>query len=196
MSILCVFWWSSSAASVKCWFLLLLLCCRPCVLCYARCPPYLTAKWKVSYFFIEHLKIITQVCSEMEKSFACVIVYTLTKCFGIISVQQICKHCQRVWIGTENLGSNTLITVNWWTDMLALLWKHAWADTLNMSAVMNDSEMQSFIVAVFPECTSLLTVKPVAREDFGNSYTAVLNTLCLVTHSTPIDGAFKKIMSS
>lgn len=96
--------------------------------------------------------------TEMEKPFACAIVYPLTKCFGIISVQQICKHCQPVWIGTANLGSSALITMNWWTDMLVFLWKHAWADTPNMSAVMNDSEVQSFIVAVFPECTSLLSV--------------------------------------
>ncbi len=142
----------------------------------------------------KHLKLITQVCREMEKPFACVIVYALTKCFGIISAQQICKHCQRVWIGAANLGSSALITVNWWTDMFALLWKHAWADTSNMSAVMNDAEMQSFIVAVFPECASLLRVKPVAREDFGNSWcfthSCVCEPLCvLVTRSTPRAGA-------
>ena len=63
-------------------------------------------------------------CAVRWKSrFPRVIVYTLTKCFGIISAQRICKHCQSVWVGAVTLGSSSVITVNWWTDMHPLLWK-------------------------------------------------------------------------
>ncbi len=116
----------------------------------------------------------------MGKPSDCVMADTLTKCCGIIAAQQICKHCQRVWIGTANLGSSTLITVNWWTDMFALLWKPAWADTSNMSVVVNDSAMQSFMVAVFPECTSLLAVKPVARWSWCFIHSCVCKPVCFV----------------
>lgn len=60
---------------------------------------------KILHISTKHLKLISKVCTETEKPSACVIVYTLTKCFGIMSAQQICKHCQCVWFGAANWSS-------------------------------------------------------------------------------------------
>ena len=136
---------------------------------------------QVSSVFDSQLKILhraseahqSSVSSEMEKR---VRVYTLTKCLGIVSAQHISKHCPPVWTGAANLCSSALIAVNWWPGVFAVLWKHAWADTSNTSAVMNDPRKCNH--SPWPHSQSALLCLQLKRRRRGKTWCFAHSCVC------------------
>lgn len=112
---------------------------------------------------------VLKVCLSV---IACSCVGTFTKCLGVTSAQQICKHCQPVWIGAAAL---------WllWADEMIVFKVSAHAcfhNKENMSAVRNDSEKCNHLSGLSSQGALLCTLlKQWRGETLVVSRTAVFS---------------------
>lgn len=158
------------------WNLHLLCCC--CVVSHVRCVMCL-----VSYFdsqlhlSTEHLRINVHWDGK-----------AFCRCNSFYPLQSVLVSFQRCrFVNTVSLfglEQKTWAAALWllWTDELIRL---LYCGSMHERTLQTRQQLwmipkkRSFTVAVFPECTSLLPVKPVVREDFGNSScTAVFAASC------------------